>query len=439
MERFCVWLLYILTTTLVFEGLLRKLLPSVINIALFFFKDFLCLIALFITYDKYSFSWASQIKQKWIWVSIAFIPLLILAFTLDPVLAIFGAKQYLLYAVVAMLLHYCFLKNGIHKLKNFLFYFSSLILPTTAIAILQNSLPSTHWLNLAVSGSSLEAFSAGGYLRVSSTFSFTGQYAWFLNAACPLLITYFSLPSDKIRIANPFRWFYIATLIICFIISVFITGSRTSVLGAGGTLIIGFSCIFFKKPQWALSKGVIVILLSAVIFFMIKSYRPEFFAAYEARSTGTEEISHNEEIESRVLGGLTNWTSWLGKEELPNIMMGNGIGVMSNGVDQLSSYARGIRQTGLWTEDDTSTIFWEGGIYLAIIWYALRLFIILLCFKMFWSFKKTSLIVCSAFLFSYILITGVIGTIGMQPPIAIWWWMAVGVLTAIKFNEPTFK
>jgi hypothetical protein len=69
-----------------------------------------------------------------------------------------------------------------------------MIIPTTLVAVLQNSLSSSHWINLSVGGESLEAFSAGGYLRVSSTFSFTAQYSWFLVAESFFLAASFFMP-----------------------------------------------------------------------------------------------------------------------------------------------------------------------------------------------------------------------------------------------------
>ena len=435
LEKVCRILLYALVSTLVFEGLVRKLLPSSIGIVVFFLKDILCIIAFFITYGKVTSSLIFSIKQKWVWVSVAFIPLLILALVLDPPLSAFAAKQYLLYTVVVLLVQYSFFNNSYSYLKTFLFCFSIFLLITSGVAILQNSLPGSSWLNLSVNGDSLENFSAGGYLRVSSTFSFTGQYSWFLNVACPLLITYIVISAITTKRVSIIQFVYWIVLSVAFIISIFVTGGRTAVIGAGGTVVIGFFFLLLKRPLWVLSTGIFIMMGILLLLSALEAYKPEYFAAYEQRSSGSETQTHEQEVQERIQGGLTDWTTWFWKEDFANIIMGNGLGVMSNGSEQLSSYARDIKKSGFWTETDTATIFWEGGLYLAVIWYAFRFFIILMCFRLYWSFKEKRLNFAGAFLLSYILITGTIGTLSIQPPIAIWWWLSVGIMLSLKYNE----
>ena len=438
LERACRTILYFLVTTLVFEGIIRKLVPSVVSTVIFFIKDFICLIAFYLIYDKYSYSLMFTLKKKWVWVSIAFIPLLIYAFLLDPPLSAFAAKQYLLYTVVALLMQYCFYSDNPEKLRRFLFYFSLLLLPTVAIAMLQNALPGSSWLNQSVGGGSLEAFSAGGYLRVSSTFSFTGQYSWYLNISCPMIITYIVLSSFSVKKIGTLQWMFWLLLLIAYIISIFITGGRTAVLGAGAVVGIGFVFLMLKRPLWVLSNGIFFILGISILLGALQSYKPEYFAAYTERSSGHAGETHEQEVQTRVTDGLFDWTTWVWKEDFSNIILGNGLGIMSNGSDQLSSYARSIRSSGFWTESDSSTILWEGGFYLAIVWYAFRISMVIMSFRIYWSFKDKRLNFAGAFLAAYILIGGFFGALSMQPPIAIWWWLAIGTLVTLKKQEEFF-
>ena len=429
-------LLYTLITTLVFEGLVRKLVPnSVAGTIIFFFKDFICFIGLVFVYNQYSLPSIFSIKQKWAWISIALIPLLFFAFFIDPGLSLFAAKQYLLYTVVVLLTHYCFFDIKIEKIRNFLFYFSLLLLITTSVAMLQNSLPSTAWINLSVSGDSLEGFSAGGYLRVGSTFSFTGQYGWFLNVACPMTLAFFSVSAVTSKRVSVWQLLYWGVLVVAYIIGIFITGGRTAVLGAAAILGVGLFCLLLKRPMWVLTTGLVIISITYILLGALQEYKPEYFAAYAQRSSGSETQTHQQEVEERVGNSFTDWTIWFWKQDVSTILLGNGLGVMSNGSEQLSSFARNIKRSGFWTETDTATIFWEGGLYFALVWYLFRFSIVLVCFRIYWSIKEKRLNTGGAFLFAYIMVVGVSGTLGTQPPLSIWWWLSIGILLSIKSHE----
>ena len=109
---------------------------------------------------------------------------------------------------------------------------------------------------------------------------------------------------------------------------------------------------------------------------------------------------------------------------------------MSNGSSQLSQYAEVIRRRGFWTEGDVPTTFWEGGLYLAFVWYGFRIMMIIICFKLWKSLVNIPLKSAGAFTLSYITIHGIIAQFGIQPPLMIWWWTAIGILFMLyKFDN----
>jgi hypothetical protein len=427
-------LLYILIFTLIFEGLVRKLLPPVVGVAIFFLKDLLCLIALLSVLKVHFRGRSERLSRYWRIVFFAIIPVLIFTGFHETLLIFFGLKQYLLYVVVGLLVPLAFPPGHQEEFKRFVAIFVYTLIPTTIIAVLQNSLPPSHWLNLSVGGDSLEKFSAGGYLRVSSTFSFSGQYEFYLNVVCSFLGARFFLePKFKWTfLNNRFVRNYITIISsVLLLIGAFITGGRTAVLGCAACLIIGVFFAGIKSPKLILGKGLVMFVVMLVALTVLQQLKPEFFAAYNKRSEDTKEYSSSNELYGRVEGNFFGWTNWAFVQDFSSLLFGNGLGVMSNGSDKVSSYAASVRANGFWTEADLPTTVWEGGLYLLLVWYGFRLSIIIFCFKMWLSTKTKIYAFSTSFLMGIVIVDGVFGTISIQPPLAIWWWLSVGAIIAI--------
>jgi hypothetical protein len=179
----------------------------------------------------------------------------------------------------------------------------------------------------------------------------------------------------------------------------------------------------------AVSKVIIPVVIGIALFGLIQAKYPEFFAAYQARVTGTGESSHAVEMEKRIMGGLLDWTE--GTEQAPPSLFGYGLGVMSNGSDKLSAYAAGWRSGGYWTETDQATTFFEGGWYLVLVWYGFRFWIILRSLVLVLKLRHLEFRIAAYFAWGFILIIGVTGTLAIQPTEAIWWWLAVGLIVCL--------
>jgi hypothetical protein len=430
----CRQLLYALMTVMVFEGILRKLLLP-LSMVIFFMKDLLCIASIVVLWKSQLPSALVSLKSTWVKMAFLFIPLLYFTGFKDPILAFFAFKQYLLYAVIAGLVVMSFPLREPEALRRFLFFAALMLVPTTVVALLQNALPASHWLNTSIGGESLEAFSAAGYLRVGSTFSFTAQYSWFLNAEAFLLATsFFMQPAFDSKIGKLIKPFIYGVLLLMLAVSAFVTGGRTAVLGCGGTLAIGMALISIKRPQWFLSKGLVIIGVAIFSLGALRVAQPQYFSAYEERSSddeGAGAATNNEKVAGRIGNGFTEWTTWFWDQDVPAMVLGNGLGIMSNGANQLSSYAASIRNTGYWTEGDVSTTFWEGGLYLAFLWYGFRLMMIALCFRLWYAIKDQTLAAAASVPLAYVLIHGLVAQLGMQPPLSIWWWLAIGIILSL--------
>jgi hypothetical protein len=414
----------------VFEGLVRKLLPA-IGLLVFFLKDFMCILGLYFIMklsDRNTPNNALAGARKFF--AVAFIPLLINTLFIDPVLVVFSMKQYLLYIVLGLLVPAGFPPDKFDKFKVFIAVISLLIIPTTLIAMLQNVLPPSHWLNLSVGGESLEAFSAAGFLRVSSTFSFTGQYTWFLNMVTGALLVSFFIPVNKnYKHYKTIKKLY-PVLAAGLIIGVFITGGRTAVLGSAVVLVIGFVLATIKSPQRFLARGIGIGVVFFIGLTLLKVALPQFFAAYDRRSQTAEGASNSGEVGNRVLHDVFGWTEIIEDLDAIPFLFGQGMGVMSNGVEKISGYAASIRAY-YWTESDLATTVWEGGAYFFLLWYGFRLWVIINCLKMWRKVNDHTIGLALSFLLGYIMLIGLYGTLSTQGPMAIWWWMSIGIFTTI--------
>lgn len=415
-------LIYAILVVLVFEGVLRKALPA-IGVGIFFLKDLLCVVGLYFFLQTKLSETSKKTATFFKAVIILIYPLLLYNLFIDPILIVWGGKLYLLYFVIAILMTIAFPPDYKNRFVFFSTLFAILIVTTVLTGILQLNLPSTHWLNRSVSGDSLEDFSAAGQLRISSTFSFTAQYSYFLLFACAVFFAFFFINIKNKKSTVLFLLIQAGTLLM-LMVGGFSTGGRSAVLGIVTIIVIGFICIGLKNPFFALKKISIPVLLFLFVFPLIKIWKPEYFAAYAERSSGT----NNDGILDRVLEPFVQLTS--------SSFLGHGLGVMTNGSDKISPYAASIRNSGFWTETDFSTIVWEGGLYLTVVWYGFRLFVIFTAFRILLSIKDKDFYSAAAFLFAYILVQGLIGTLTIQPPIAIYFWFCFGALICIqKFDE----
>ena len=421
-------LLFALTVILTFEGLARKMVPSEIGVALFFLKDFIVTTMAFYVWRM---PMSPMIKSLWdgyAVLAVFMVPSIIMTAIHDPVLAVFGTKQYLLYPFVGFAT-FLALEN-LNWTEIFAFYrrIALLVLPTAILAAVQIRLPHDHWLNMTVNGDSLEGFGAGGEMRVSSTFSFVAQYSAFLNAeAFIVMVGLHGWARQKIV------WKVILFLLVpAFVFGCFVTGSREAVVGNLAIILLALILGAIKFQLRSVFKIALVMALLYSMVLALKYFSPNSIAAYSARENG-QLIGLSSEMQERI---LSSFFHGMGEKAL-GTFWGHGLGVMSNGSDQLSYYAA-IWRSSFWTETDFSTTIFEGGYYLVVVWYGFRFYVILKTLRHFLKDVTPEFSVPVAFCQGFVMVIGTFGTLELQPPIAIWWWLGVGtvMLFSWKCTEP---
>jgi hypothetical protein len=351
-------------------------------------------------------------------LAVLFVPLIIATGWNDWWLAVFGAKQYLLFPMVGFATFYAFQNTRVEQIVRFFRWTSLLIIPTAVLALVQLRLPQDHWLNMSVSGDSLRAFSAGGELRVSSTFSFVAQYSAFLNAQLFILM----LALHEWRKRSPVWKVVIFFLVPLLVMSSFVTGSRGAVVGNLTIILVAVVLILCKFKFGKALQISLVALFFLLMVPVVQHFAPETMVAYSERENG-HLVGFSTEVKQRVYDSFfaPAEAAWRWK------FLGYGLGVMSNGSDTFSNYAA-VWRSRLWTETDFPTTLFEGGYYLAFIWYGFRLFVIGLTASRFIRQVSGEFSLPIAFTQAFVIVIGMIGTLAIQPPIAIWWWLAVGTV-----------
>lgn len=409
-------LLFLLIIVLTVEGVARKASPSVLSVPIFLLKDLIVsIMAVFVVQLRpppaINFLWRSYQV-----LALLFVPLILVTAWHDPLLAIFGTKQYLLYPMVAFATFYGFHLVSSEEIFRFFRWIALLIIPTTILALIQLRLPHDHWLNMSVSGESVEIFAAGGELRISSTFSFVSQYCAFLNAQAFIIV----MALHDWRRQTKLWKILLLSLVPLLIMACFATGSRGSV--AGNTVILllaaGLSMAKFQV------RGFFQVVAGAGVLYLgvlaVNHFSPETTAAYSARQDG-QLIGVNEEIWTRVTSSYFHFFN----DPRLTTFLGQGLGIMSNGSDTFSEYAGGWRAT-TWTESDVASTFFEGGFYLGFLWYGFRLYVMAVTTRRFVSDVSGIYSVPGSFVQGFVIIIGAMGTLGIQPPVAIWFWFGVG-------------
>jgi hypothetical protein len=419
------WTLLSLILELTFEGLARKLNIHGTSIAIFLLKDVIVAamgiqVALMVRPAAIRFLWVAYLVEI-----ILFLPNFLQTAGNDPILAVFGAKEYLLYPVVAFATFMSFETATIPEIVRFFRWLALLVIPTALVALLQLRLPATHWLNESVDGSNLDGFSAGGQLRVSSTFSFVAQYCAFIDAE--VFIAMIALNNLK---DMKFVWKMVYLSIVpLLIISSYVTGSRGAVLVC--CLIVALAAVLSLIKLQVRSATRIVLIIGGLLLTLVavRTLFPNAFAAYSEREQG-QLIGASSEIQTRIYDSMFGWIGGISSTPF----FGYGLGIMSNGSEMLSPYALQTRAYG-WTETDLATTLFEGGIYLIFVWYAFRAYVIYQVFRRYLGLRGEELSVPCAFCVAFVIILGVSGTLAIQPPIAIWFWLSVGTALIIWWKS----
>src|ERR1035438_6041910 len=108
--------LCLLVGFLIFEGIIRKVAPPSVGIVIFLLKDFLTVILLLLCFFGERNAETSRLLNAMGILFLTLMPCAIATASNDPLLAVFGVKQYVLFPTVAVAMCAAYLPNHFKQL-----------------------------------------------------------------------------------------------------------------------------------------------------------------------------------------------------------------------------------------------------------------------------------------------------------------------------------
>ena len=229
------------------------------------------------------------------------------------------------------------------------------------------------------------------------------------------------------KVGRSFMDRLLPVIILCFfIIGVFITGSRTAVVGTLAITVAGSTVLLFGSGAAKAVRVFMFLGIAFVGYLAMHVVFPDAFVVFEARSQGSG--GSNQEVMDRIVKGLVDWTGSI--KTTP--VLGNGLGIQSNGSERLSPWAALMKDRWGWRETDQLMVLFEGGIYLVTIWYSFRLFVVCYTGLCMLQIRDPLKAASAAFCWGVVVVEGVVGTLSIQPPLTIWWWTSIGLILCLR-------
>jgi hypothetical protein len=384
---------------LVIEGALRKWIFPQASEMIYFLKD-LVLFGVYINY--YGFLPAQKkvnFKLDFIKIAIALASIWCIFQGLNPSLGsplvgVFGIKAYIFYIPLIGVLPSLFF--SVEDLKNFLQLHLLLVIPVCTIGIVQFFSPSSSFINAYAPGQvqDVATFGVSSFVRITGTFSYLSGYAVYLVVCFGLLVPLvFSQQSKKWQTINLLELSLVA-------VNSFMTGSRGVIFAAGLYLILYILVKGVTRPGSLLrllqriSLIVTIVAIAASIWF-----RPAV-ESFLLRTTTNKDVS------GRVTGSFTEPLDFVQYKGLD----GYGTGATHPGaiaLRRLLNLPPG-ETIPVYYESEMGRVLLELGPIGFILWYGVRLSLILALWQVFWKLKRPLLkeLALAAFLIQAIQING---------------------------------
>jgi hypothetical protein len=237
--RRLVWLYFWL---LIFEGALRKWLPS-LSEPLLIVRDPVALLIYVqaLRCRRFPFS-GPMLTYFFLMVSFLLIALFQIVGGIGggPFVAVYGLRTNFLHLPLILVIPQAFSFNDVLKLGRWILILS---IPMAALMVLQYSSPAGSWINAGTSADADQLAFAMGKIRAAGTFSYVTGAAHFF-----VLATAFAVYAVVERYSGYSRWLLWPALLSILIVQP-VSGSRTLVLGCGLILAGALAFAIFSPAQ----------------------------------------------------------------------------------------------------------------------------------------------------------------------------------------------
>lgn len=315
------------------------------------------------------------------------------------IVAIYGAKIWIINIPVAFSIAHILNKNDLQKISKYILYAA---IPIIILALLQSQLPPESILNKGVGDSETSLFEG----RASSIFSYAGGYVYYLSIVLSILLFYL-LNYNKQR--NPINRLILYICIILYIISIPFSVSRTHLyltIFSLVSIIIGSYQI--KEYRSQINKFILIIPILLLIIYSLN-----FTSSAQEKFSNRFEVANNIEGKNNF-DAFYNRTIKYRFQAIGNInaipVAGYGTGMGTNvgskllgGKDMFSFFN---------AENEWSRVINESGFYIGILIIMWRIILTIFIIKIGWkalSQKKDLFIWCLIVPTSIFLISSQLG------------------------------
>ena len=359
--RRAIWAYLVL---LVFEGALRKwLLPSLAT-PLLVVRDPL---VVYLMFEGFRHRWLTSgyVKVMLLAASVSFL-LTLVAGHHNVWVALYGWRIYFFHFPVIFVMGQVLTRDDVLRMGRFVLYLS---IPMTLLVVAQFYSPQTAWVNQGVGGEDGAGFAGAlGYMRPPGTFSFISGYVNF-QAVVGCFLLYYLMMNRELEDGQRLPGWLLAVLVVCYLISVPVSISRTHFFQTLVFLAFLSVAVFRKNVLKLQFLQAAVLVLLAVFVVSVWGVADTMMEVLEARFIAASEVEGGIEgtIGDRYLGGLVGAFN---NTDIP--LCGYGMGIGTNAGAAL--LGGNMYSFGFNGENEWSRIVGECGMLLGVVIIGVRLF-----------------------------------------------------------------
>jgi hypothetical protein len=385
----------------VIEGAIRKwVLPQASDLV-YFLKDIILLGAYaryFIYEHKSKRAVALPGLKILLWVAMILIGLQVFNIRLaSAAVGMFGFKAYLLYVPLCFMLQDVF--RSTEELQSFLKWYLLLVIPVGALGALQFFSPPNSPINTYVAGEEADIATFGGpddivRARITGTFSYISGYTAYLTVCQALLFSLLAVKLNKV-------WMAILMGGQALLMgNMFMTGSRGPVF-SGVIVFAGFLIFNQLARAREVRKALTMLLLTGVVCGVASVY---WFN--DALDAFWQRVTTSDSASERMTSSFVEPLLFLSDPEV----LGYGAGATHPGGAGLRARF-GLTEPSVAppeAENETVRVMLELGVFGFLVWYALKLYLILALWRTRVRTRNPFLknLALAAFLVHSILFTG---------------------------------
>jgi hypothetical protein len=417
-------LVFITYWLLIFEGVLRKWIFPEIHVILYFIRDpFVLLIYIYALKGK--IFPANILLMMYMFLGIIFlaiIPVQIALQDVNPVILLYGWRNYFYYIPLAFIIGVCFKQEDLMLLIK---YTLLIAIPISILSFIQYTSSPDSFINKGVSEGGYVFLVVENIVRTTGTFTFTSGHSFFAGSLTAMLAYIWLLPANKRPISSSILWgvtFAVFTIVL-------LSGSRTVfffvLLVLAASSVASFFMKGIKLKLRATLLPIILLLIGTFVFVYVFTSSFEAMQARQASAVASEG--------STMLRAFSSFYNFIDYLDVPPIL-GYGIGSGSAGGSFISGGGYRVIM-----DDEWSRIVLESGPILALCYIFLRIALVLYLVKgaMLAARKNNPLALLLLGFFAMPLINGVITT---QGTVNGYTWLFCGFcLAALKAVPPSYR